>query len=292
MQPDLFTAGLSPGSRRARGRPRILPRRSCEGCGRTYPQKLPTQRYCGYACARRERLAPTVSRETATCVQCQQRFERARRSQSPRRFCSSVCRGKYANTLRPMRITCYRCHACGRIFEDPQHRGGRLYCSRACAGLDRNVRPFAYHSSRRYVALAREILERDHYRCGLCGKRINPRQRAPHPKSVSIDHIVPLSAGGTNARTNLQAAHLQCNSRRAHRGPAQLRLDAEPRKAECALSEVPASQLTAHALKQPVQRVKRKYAKSLAPQVSFWADGREADTDHPTLRMVKELRKR
>jgi hypothetical protein len=225
-QADLFTAGLTAESRRRPGRPqgrryRMAP---CHACGQAFPLKRPEQVYCSRACftvAARDQEEKTSLRELISCAQCQRSFDRPRGTK--RRFCSGICRGAHAHTLRPMRITAYRCHACGAMFRPD---GGRpaLFCSRACAGLDRNPRPFLYRSPRRYVALARQILERDGYRCGLCGKRINRRQRFPHPRSGTIDHIVPRSAGGTDAPRNLQAAHYQCNSRRGAGGPAQLRM--------------------------------------------------------------------
>lgn len=229
MQADLFASGVTPESRRRPGRPRgrlgrPQPTLTCPVCGQSFSRRRRGQVYCSQRCGsglREYHDPPTAIREVVACAHCQGSFDRPRGN--GRRFCSSTCRGAHAHTLRPMRLTAYRCHRCGKIFR-PDHGQARLYCSRDCAGLDRNPRPFLYHSSRRYVALARQILERDGYRCGLCRKRINPRQRAPHPLSASIDHIVPRSAGGTDALENLQAAHLRCNSHRGNRGPAQLRI--------------------------------------------------------------------
>jgi len=36
--------------------------------------------------------------------------------------------------------------------------------------------------------------------------------KAPHPLSMSIDHIIPLSRGGTHEPDNVQLAHFICNS--------------------------------------------------------------------------------
>jgi hypothetical protein len=222
VQADLFESRLTPG-RRGRGRPATRPHVTCAACGLPFRRMRPQQIYCGRKCGsgvRRDRPVPPILREVTSCAHCQRSFDRPRGT--TRRFCSGTCRGAHANTLRPMRITAFRCHKCGTLFSN----GGRprLFCSRECAGLDRNPRPFVYRSSRRYAELARRILERDHYRCGLCGKRINPRQRPPHPLSASLDHIVPRSAGGTDDPANLQAAHARCNRRRGHLGPAQFRM--------------------------------------------------------------------
>ena len=48
------------------------------------------------------------------------------------------------------------------------------------------------------------ILERDGYRCMICGQS----------GADSVDHIVPRVMGGSHADSNLRAAHFRCNSRR------------------------------------------------------------------------------
>lgn len=69
------------------------------------------------------------------------------------------------------------------------------------------------------------IAERDGWRCHICGKSIPKDSRAPDPKSLTLDHLVPISQGGPHTKDNVAAAHLRCNIRRgAGRLPAQLRL--------------------------------------------------------------------
>lgn len=63
-----------------------------------------------------------------------------------------------------------------------------------------------------------EILERDRWRCGICGQRIGTSFKYPHPRSKSIDHVIPLSQGGDDTAANKRAAHLGCNTRRMNRG--------------------------------------------------------------------------
>lgn len=50
--------------------------------------------------------------------------------------------------------------------------------------------------------------------CGICGQSIFASFKHPHPASVSVDHIVPLARGGSDALSNKQLAHLGCNSRK------------------------------------------------------------------------------
>lgn len=64
-----------------------------------------------------------------------------------------------------------------------------------------------------------EIAKRDQWRCHICGKKVRPAD-------LSIDHLIPIVAGGPHTRANVSLAHRRCNSKR-HTGqtiPAQLRL--------------------------------------------------------------------
>lgn len=66
----------------------------------------------------------------------------------------------------------------------------------------------------------RDIFERDGWLCQLCPpgtphhvRRIPKTLKAPHPRSATIDHIIPLSVEGAwDGPGNVQAAHWSCNS--------------------------------------------------------------------------------
>lgn len=65
---------------------------------------------------------------------------------------------------------------------------------------------------------ALSIFERDQWKCGLCGQRVDQDLKYPDPLSVSLDHIVPISQDGDHSRANTQCAHLQCNLRKGRYG--------------------------------------------------------------------------
>lgn len=48
------------------------------------------------------------------------------------------------------------------------------------------------------------ILERDHFRCKLCGKTAKQTK-------LEIDHIIPVAKGGGDSLTNLQTLCIDCN---------------------------------------------------------------------------------
>lgn len=58
--------------------------------------------------------------------------------------------------------------------------------------------------------LAWQVFARDGYRCQVC-------QAPGGIVELTVDHIVPVSAGGTNDQTNLQTLCRSCNSRKGAR---------------------------------------------------------------------------
>ncbi len=55
-----------------------------------------------------------------------------------------------------------------------------------------------------------KVFERDSYKCKYCGKQLTRF-------SATLDHVQPVSRGGTNALDNLVTACLHCNSSRGNR---------------------------------------------------------------------------
>ena len=52
--------------------------------------------------------------------------------------------------------------------------------------------------------------------CGICGKPVDFSYKTPHPLSPTVDHIIPVSAGGhPSDLDNLQLAHRCCNQAKA-----------------------------------------------------------------------------
>jgi len=64
-------------------------------------------------------------------------------------------------------------------------------------------------SGARYTDL--EIFERDRWRCHLCGRKVNRELSRMHPRGGTIDHLVPISDGGTDEPSNVATAHRACN---------------------------------------------------------------------------------
>ena len=61
------------------------------------------------------------------------------------------------------------------------------------------------------------VYERDGWRCQLCGRPVRQDVKHPHPQAPVIDHILPISVGGTHEYRNVQTAHHLCNSSKSNR---------------------------------------------------------------------------
>lgn len=65
------------------------------------------------------------------------------------------------------------------------------------------------------------IFERDGWKCRLCDRKVDRDAVTPSPLAPTLDHVVPLSEGGTHEPANVQCAHFICNSRKGVRGVAE-----------------------------------------------------------------------
>jgi 5-methylcytosine-specific restriction endonuclease McrA len=63
------------------------------------------------------------------------------------------------------------------------------------------------------------LFARDHYRCQFCGR---PAADLKPRESLTRDHLVPLSRGGTNDWTNVVTACSPCNTRKGNRLPEEI----------------------------------------------------------------------
>lgn len=65
---------------------------------------------------------------------------------------------------------------------------------------------------KKVVLTRKNILRRDGYKCGYCGRGDLP---------LTIDHILPRARGGGDSWENLVSACTSCNNRKGHRTPTE-----------------------------------------------------------------------
>ena len=185
-----------------------------------------------------------VRRADTPCASCGRLLFGGRGSLPPGEMTCRPCR---AAGLGPRRKA-VPCAGCGRPFFPRRAGAGRVVktCSRRCGQIarhravslidrrrraaERNHRKWAARRARKLnaavveVVAAREIFERDDWRCHLCGRRTKRGVGGMHPLGATLDHVLPLAAGGDHTRANLATAHRCCNIAKGARPLGQLAL--------------------------------------------------------------------
>ena len=59
-----------------------------------------------------------------------------------------------------------------------------------------------------------DVIARDGTLCAICGLEVDLSLRGRRPGAPSLDHVIPISAGGPHVLANAQLAHMGCNSRK------------------------------------------------------------------------------
>ena len=210
-------------------------RDACAGCGTPLaPNRGMPRRWCSEVCrvgayrranldacrskgrqqSRRLRAAnPDLKRKQRACAGCGVSLAGQR---GPHTHCAP-CRAAAREQARPAERAC---RVCGVIFQ-PLTANHFLCSSRACKQAPKTARNRRRRARQRQATVVvfdeHAIFERDGWRCHLCGGRIDRRTKFPHPRSASLDHVVPLARGGGHSPNNLRCAHLGCNSRKGDR---------------------------------------------------------------------------
>lgn len=240
--------------------PANTPHYTCAQCGGEFTGRK--RKYCGPRCnwnasSRRkgkkplaERRADQFERTHRECPECKAVFRITRHdnhSNGPQVHCSGACR--YAERRRQALIAreaalyrrwsaaakrrlrnemnIRRCPDC----DEPAARFSH-YCrpcaDRRTAASDRASRKLRKYRERgaiveRFDPI--EVLERDGWKCHLCGIRTPKGLRGTHDaRAPELDHIVPIAAGGEHSRRNTACACRRCNITKGARPLGQLRL--------------------------------------------------------------------
>lgn len=140
-------------------------------------------------------------------------------------FCSQRCRGMARGRQASESPLAYgACARCGKNFV---RRVGSVgsFCSEKCRDKSHERRREARKRSGRASGdhfTIRDVAVRDGWRCHLCGKQVPDEPWSGHPLNATVDHLLPLSAGGTDTLPNVKLAHFKCNTLRGVGGVVQL----------------------------------------------------------------------
>lgn len=201
------------------------------------PPTGPRSPYCSKACRNRasyllhreSRLAANRAETVAShlpkvCPQCSQTFTPERTNKQ--RFCSRPCGADFHRDSSGKFCTNESCDRqmrakglCATHYAATRPKAqGRPETRRANLRRKTQLRRARLQDSEAEPVDRDVVGDRDGWKCGLCGHRVDNSLSWPHPRSASLDHIVPLSKGGAHAYINTQIAHLDCNMAKGNRG--------------------------------------------------------------------------
>lgn len=190
-----------------------------------------------------EFIAYKRGRYKLKCKKCGNEIERAKSSIRRSKCCCEICKDikrqeEEREKMRSFFVGEYRkCNCCGKDFF-ANHKTS-AYCSESCKRkakkMRRKERDPQYKSNQKrfkrekgYIARAKKygceyvygitiksVFKRDNGICKICGKPCDMSDRTYGdygPNYPSVDHIIPLSKGGSHTWNNVQLAHTICNS--------------------------------------------------------------------------------
>jgi hypothetical protein len=229
--------------------------RTCLVCGAAFVPRAVTTKYCSKACGNRafhlRRVADgrkaeqrrkhaakdrrkAVERGTLWRSANSQRVrdtDRLRRRRNGVR--SARWRSAEAKLRRSLRsnggktvLVQGQCARCGDQFTSRCPAGtSAKFCSDRCRGKGSRSDTRRARRARERAAFVApvvsvEIFTRDRWICGICAEPVDPALEYPNLRSASLDHVIPLAAGGTHEPDNCQCAHFICNSLKSDAPPS------------------------------------------------------------------------
>lgn len=199
------------------------------GCGRLIWRgrgSLPPGQSTCLPCRRAHRETATERRPCAN-ASCNRIFDSRPTTKGLRTYhstCSQACRMAVVRSgARKLRES--PCPCCGR----PVLGRSRTRLCDGCRVARRRFRDRVHNTRRRGAShpdslSVQDIARRDGWRCHLCSRRVDQALVSPHPMSATVDHLIPIVAGGDDAPENTRLAHRRCNSSRGAGGTVQLLL--------------------------------------------------------------------
>lgn len=127
--------------------------------------------------------------------------------------------------LQATRVYFWNCTDCNAIVCCRCRSKRNVVCS-SCLVRRRQRIDAKRNHKRRAAGLLKlsvhDLARRDGNRCHICQRKVDLSLSGMSKWGPTIDHLIPVSHGGTNDAENLALAHRRCNISRGNRGHAQL----------------------------------------------------------------------
>jgi hypothetical protein len=222
-----------------------VPQKKCAYCGEDVVDR-PNAKYCSNLCrlqaghrnqTKRNRekkslVGLPITGDKITCKhpECNTIFVK----KGARIFCSKSCATNYnirKNTRKAFTESCpvffYPCPDCHEPVTMSSSNGSHKVCQSCRVKRNKAINARKSHKRRALgpaVLSVYELAARDGTRCHICSRKVDMKLSGQAKWGPTIEHILPVSKGGTNDADNLALAHRHCNTARGNRGHSQLTL--------------------------------------------------------------------
>jgi len=159
----------------------------------------------------KQQLSPT--RKHAYCHKCMSSYGKKYREKYKKEISQRMKRYREENkeVICLQRSRYYQAN-----IEQEQERKRKYHQNNPQASFNSSVR--RRHRTKDLVPIDKTtwlfIMHRDRFTCQYCGTRLTKETR-------TLDHVQPVSKGGSNEVGNLQASCRSCNSKKGIRSPAE-----------------------------------------------------------------------
>lgn len=188
-------------------------------------QRRSFNKFCSKECAYEMSKKVTAERDALLRMGIHYENKKAKEKQNAIMRVARAIRD-VAENRRKLESMLNPCKTCGKPVGYSFGRS-RIFCSKECLTQDMKQRPEYKEQMRAYrkrrKALQRgaqvgesfsykQIFERDKWKCRMCGVKTPASLRGTYePNAPELDHIMPLSKGGTHSIDNAQLLCRQCN---------------------------------------------------------------------------------
>lgn len=194
--------------------------KACIRCGITfYPSNYGSQiqKYCSDKCRIRAHYSDNKKIVYGNCKQCNNEFVIGNK----KTFCCNKCQKEHKRSEKIRNRKLKKCRYC----EKWRYGFKGKYCSEECRRKASRIKGELRKSERLKRARSNgpfdadidiyKLIERDGGCCYLCGDDVLFSYHYNDPKYPTIEHVLPISKGGSHSWDNVKVACRECNTRKS-----------------------------------------------------------------------------
>lgn len=208
---------------------RGTPSKTCTICNTPFTPNTPATKYCSSECRKEAKRKADRAFERKWRSENPEKNAERRKREDPelRKQRTRRWRDQHPDQAKAQAKAYRQAHRASesarmrRWLEDPEHRE-RHYANMKRWAIRNPDKVTAFRVRRARAELegnaTRELInakwEASNKTCCLCGTQIDDTLSSPHPMSLTLEHLTPISRGGTHNLDNIDFAHRTCNNKK------------------------------------------------------------------------------